>query len=72
MKIKRTEQHAQFFALIERNLTKPQVIKDMGWLNGCWQEIAITKNTPIVTSVTARAPFGVSMEEAFNQVEVKP
>ena len=72
MKIRRTEQHSAFFALIEQNIVKPRVITDMGFLKGCWQEIAITKNTPIVTSVTARAPFGVSMEEAFNQVEVKP
>jgi hypothetical protein len=62
---RRTEQHAQFFALIERNIVKPNVIKDMGWLNGCWQEIASTKRTPIVTSVTARAPFGVSLADAF-------
>lgn len=69
---RRTQEHAQFFALIERNIVKPNVIKDMGWLNGCWQEIASTKSTPIVTSVTARTPFGVSIAEAFKQVEVKP
>ena len=67
--MRKTKEHAQFFALIERNITKPQVIKDFGWLNGCWQEIASTKNTPIVTSVTARAPFGVSLAEAFKQAK---
>ncbi len=70
--MRNTQKHSVFFALIERNIVKPHVIKDMGWINGCWQEIASVKRTPIVTSVTARAPFGVSMEEAFNQVEVKP
>jgi len=69
---RRTEEHSAFFALIESNIVKPNVIKDMGFINGCWQEIASTKRTPIVTSVTARSPFGVSMEEAFNQVKVKP
>ena len=69
---RRTEEHSAFFALIERNIVKPNVIKDMGFINGCWQEIASTRRTPIVTSVTTRAPFGVSMEEAFNQVKVKP
>jgi hypothetical protein len=67
-----TQKHSAFFALIETNIVKPKVIKDMGWLNGCWQEIAVTRNTPVVTSVTARQPFGVSMEQAFNQVKVKP
>jgi hypothetical protein len=70
--MRKTTEHARFFALLESNISKPQVIKDMGWLNGCWQEIASTKRTPIVSSVTARQPFGVSMEEAFNQVKVKP
>jgi hypothetical protein len=70
--MRRTTEHARFFALIEKNITKPQVIKDMGWLNGCWQEIAITKHTPIVSSVTTRQPFGVSLAEAFNQVKEKP
>lgn len=70
MKRKRkTEEHAPFFALIEQNITKPQVIKDMGWINGCWQEIASTKRTPIVTSITAREPFGVSVAEAFKQAK---
>jgi hypothetical protein len=69
---RRTTEHAQFFALLESNISKPQVIKDFGWVKGCWQEIAITKHTPIVSSVTARQPFGVSMEQAFNQVKVKP
>jgi hypothetical protein len=70
--MRRTTEHARFFALIEKNITKPQVIKDMGWLNGCWQEIAITKHTPVVSSVTTRQPFGVSLAEAFNQVKEKP
>ena len=65
MKIKRTEQHAQFFALIESNIVKPRVITDMGWINGCWQEIAITKNTPIVSNIATRQPFGVSLADAF-------
>jgi hypothetical protein len=69
---RRTEEHSAFFALIERNIVKPNVIKDMGFINGCWQEIASVKRTPIVTSVTARAPFGVSLAEAFKQVEAKP
>jgi len=69
---RRTTEHAQFFALLEENIVKPKVIKDMGWINGCWQEIAVTRNTPVVTSVTARQPFGVSLAEAFNQVKVKP
>jgi hypothetical protein len=69
---RRTIEHARFFALIESNISKPQVIKDMGWLNGCWQEIAITKHTPIVSSITTRQPLGVSLAEAFNQVKVKP
>jgi hypothetical protein len=70
--MRRTTEHAQFFALIEKNITKPQVIKDFGWVRGCWQEIASTKRTPIVSSVTARQPFGVSLAQAFEQVEVKP
>jgi hypothetical protein len=70
--MRKTKEHARFFALIEKNIVKPNVIKDMGWLNGCWQEIASTKRTPIVSSVTTRQPFGVSMEQAFNQVKVKP
>jgi hypothetical protein len=61
----RTAQHAQFFALIEQNIVKPRVITDMGFLKGCWQEIAITKNTPIVSSVATRQPFGVSLADAF-------
>ena len=69
--MRNTKEHERFFALIERNITKPQVIKDMGWLNGCWQEIASTKRTPIVTSVTARAPFGVSLENAFANAQTK-
>ena len=75
MKIKRTEQHAQFFALIESNTIKPRVITDMGWLNGCWQEIAITKGTPVVSNVTARhQAFGVSLADAFANanMEVRP
>jgi hypothetical protein len=67
-----TEKHAQFFALLESNISKPKVLKDFGWVRGCWQEIAVTRNTPVVTSVTARQPFGVSLAEAFNQVKVKP
>jgi hypothetical protein len=70
--MRHTQKHARFFALLESNITKPQVIKDFGWINGCWQEIASTKRTPIVSSVTARQPFGVSLAEAFNQVKVKP
>jgi hypothetical protein len=68
---RRTTEHARFFALLESNISKPQVIKDMGWLNGCWQEIAITKHTPIVSSVTARQFFGVSLAEAFAKGGVK-
>jgi hypothetical protein len=69
--MRRTTEHARFFALIEKNITKPQVIKDFGWINGCWQEIAVTRNTPVVTSVTARQPFGVSLAEAFAKGGVK-
>lgn len=67
--MRKTQEHAQFFALIESNIVKPNVIKDFGWINGCWQEIASTKHTPIVTSVTARTPFGVSLAEAFKQAK---
>jgi hypothetical protein len=70
--MRKTTEHARFFALIESNISKPQVIKDFGWVKGCWQEIAVTRNTPVVTSVTARQPFGVSLAEAFNQVKEKP
>jgi hypothetical protein len=69
--MRKTQEHARFFALIERNIVKPNVIKDMGWINGCWQEIASVKRTPIVTSVTARAPFGVSLENAFANAQTK-
>ena len=69
--MRKTKEHARFFALIESNIIKPNVIKDMGWINGCWQEIASTKNTPIVTSVTARAPFGVSLADAFANAQHK-
>ena len=75
MKIKRrTEEHSAFFALIESNIVKPRVITDMGWINGCWQEIAITKQTPIVSSIATRQPFGVSVADAFAiaNVEVQP
>lgn len=65
MKTRRTQEHAQFFALIESNIVKPRVITDMGFLNGCWQEIAVTNRTPIVTSVTAHQAFGVSLADAF-------
>ena len=71
MKIKRTEQHAQFFALIEQNIVKPRVITDMGFLKGCWQEIAITKNTPIVSNIATRQPFGVSLADAFANANVE-
>lgn len=73
MKIKRTEQHAQFFALIEQNIVKPRVITDMGFVNGCWQEIAITtKGTPVVSNVTARhQAFGVSVADAFANANVE-
>jgi hypothetical protein len=69
--MRHTQKHAQFFALLEENLVKPQVIKDFGWINGCWQEIASTKRTPIVSSVTARQPFGVSLAEAFEKGGIK-
>jgi hypothetical protein len=69
--MRHTQKHAQFFALIEKNITKPQVIKDFGWVKGCWQEIAVTRNAPIVTSVTARQPFGVSVAQAFEKGGVK-
>ena len=73
MKIKRrTEEHSAFFALIESNIVKPRVITDMGWINGCWQEIAITKQTPIVSSIATRQPFGVSVADAFANMEVQP
>jgi hypothetical protein len=67
--MRHTQKHARFFALLESNISKPQVIKDFGWVRGCWQEIASTKRTPIVSSVTARQPFGVSMEQAFNKAK---
>jgi hypothetical protein len=69
--MRHTQKHARFFALIEKNITKPQVIKDFGWVRGCWQEIAVTRNTPVVTSVTTRQPFGVSLAEAFAKGGVK-
>jgi len=68
---RRTTEHARFFALLESNISKPQVIKDFGWVKGCWQEIAVTRNTPVVTSVTARQPFGVSLAEAFAKGGIK-
>jgi hypothetical protein len=71
MKTRQTQKHAQFFALLESNIAKPKVIKDFGWVKGCWQEIAVTRNAPIVTSITARQPFGVSLAEAFEKGGIK-
>jgi hypothetical protein len=74
MKIKRTEQHSAFFALMNKKHVKPRVVTDMGFVNGCWQEIAITtKGTPVVSNVTARhQAFGVSLADAFANMEVLP
>jgi hypothetical protein len=60
--MKRTKQHSAFFALIESNIAKPNTIK--------WER-------PIVDLVTQESKpkptsFGVSLAEAFKQVEAKP
>ena len=77
MKIKRrTELHAQFFGLMEKSthrpITTPKGIKDMGFVNGCWQAIAVNhqKDTSMVS--TPRHTFGVSVADAFANMEVQP
>jgi hypothetical protein len=71
MKIRRrTEEHAQFFGLMEKPKPtakpKPKGIKDMGWVNGCWQAIAVNHQKDTVTVMsTPRHTFGVSLADAF-------
>jgi hypothetical protein len=77
MKTRRTEQHSAFFALIEKsNPTKPKPkgIKDMGWINGCWQAIAVNHQKDTVMVSTPRHTFGVSLADAFANanMEVQP
>ena len=75
---RRTELHAQFFGLMEKStrrpITKPKGIKDMGFVNGCWQAIAVNhqKDTSMVS--TPRHTFGVSVADAFANanMEVQP
>ena len=60
--MRRTKEHSAFFALIESNIARPNTIK--------WER-------PIVDLVTQESKpeptsFGVSLAEAFKQVEAKP
>lgn len=60
--MRKTKEHSAFFALIEQNIAKPNTIK--------WER-------PIVDLVTQESKpkptsFGVSLAEAFKQVEAKP
>jgi hypothetical protein len=70
MKTRRTQEHAQFFALMEKPKpiakSKPKGIKDMGWVNGCWQAIAVNHQKDTVAVSTPRhTTFGVSVADAI-------
>ena len=51
---------------------KPKGIKDMGWINGCWQAIAVSQQKDTVVVSTPRHTFGVSVANAFANMEVQP
>jgi hypothetical protein len=76
MKTRRTEQHSAFFALIEKSnpiaKPKPKGVKDMGFVNGCWQAIAVNHQKDTVMVSTPRHTFGVSVADAFANMEVQP
>jgi hypothetical protein len=59
-----TQKHSAFFALIETNIAKPNVIK--------WHRPLVDLITTTPKPQPQPKPFGVSMEQAFNQVKVKP
>ena len=73
---RRTEEHARFFGLMEKSthrpIAKPKGIKDMGWINGCWQAIAVSQQKDTVMVSTTCQPFGVSVANAFANMEVQP
>jgi hypothetical protein len=62
MKTKQTEKHAQFFALLESNITKPNTIK---WERG------ITDLVTQESKPQQAQPFGVSLAEAFEKGGIK-
>jgi hypothetical protein len=76
MKTRRTEQHSAFFALIEKSnpiaKPKPKGVKDMGFINGCWQAIAVNHQKDTFVVSTPRHTFGVSVADAFANMEVQP
>ena len=73
---RRTQDHAQFFALIEKPAPiakpKPKGMKDMGFVNGCWQAIAVNHQKDTVMVSPPRHTFGVSLADAFANMEVLP
>jgi hypothetical protein len=71
---RRTEEHAQFFGLMEKPKTtkpKPKGLKDMGWVNGCWQAIAVNHQKDTTMVSTPHHTFGVSLAEAFANVSME-
>jgi hypothetical protein len=69
MKTRRTQEHARFFGLMEesthRPIAKPKGIKDMGFVNGCWQAIAVNQQKDTVMVGSPRHTFGVSVAVAL-------
>jgi hypothetical protein len=59
-----TQKHSAFFALIETNIAKPNVIK--------WHRPLVDLITTTPKPQPQPKPFGVSLAQAFEQVEVKP
>ena len=74
---RRTQEHSAFFALMEKKPAtvakpKPKGIVDMGYVNGCWQAIAVNHQKDTVVVSTPRHTFGVSVADAFANMEVQP
>jgi len=44
----------------------------MGFVNGCWQAIAVNHQKDTVMVSTPRHTFGVSVADAFANMEVQP
>ena len=62
--MRKTKEHARFFALLEENISKPNVIK--------WHRPLVDLVTTTPKPQQQPKPFGVSLAQAFEQVEVKP
>jgi hypothetical protein len=59
-----TQKHSAFFALIETNIAKPNVIK--------WHRPLVDLITTTPKPQQQPKPFGVSLAQVFEQVGVKP